>query len=156
MGSCKILTVILIVRRLRKLFCGPRRSRGAPDECLIAVDTDQGSQIPESSTSSPPPSPSVDEDSEPRYADAVQQGEPPLPSSCSRLQPEDIKIIGKHPSRAGAFADVWDASLADDRVVVKAYRIYSATDSAQARMVRPRWHLQPSRFIDLPSATEVL
>lgn len=134
MGCCKILSAMSIVCRLRKLFRRHRRSRGESTEMLIAVDPDQVSQTAESS--SPPPSPSVDQDREPRFVDDIQQNQPFLPPSCSRLHAEDIKILGDHPSSAGAFTDIWDGSLAGDRVVVKSYRIYSTVDPTQARMVR--------------------
>ena len=134
MGSCKILSAMSIVCCLRRLFRRHRQSKGESTERLITVDPDQVSQSAESL--SPPPSPSVDEDSEPRPVDDIQQDQPPLPPSCSRLLPRDIKILGDRPSCAGAFADIWDGSLGDDRVVVKSYRIYSTVDSTHARIVR--------------------
>ena len=71
----------------------------------------------------------------PRSAD-IQQDQPPLPPSCIRLWSGDVKILNALPFSAGPFADVWDGSLANDRVVVKSYRIYSTVDPTQARMVR--------------------
>ena len=154
MGLCKILSVRSIVCRLCKSLRRRRQRGGASEESLIVVDVDQVSQTAESS--SPPPSPSVDEGSGPRHADDIQQAQPPLPSSCNKLQPGDVKILGNLPSRAGAFADVWDGDLAGDPVVVKSYRTYFTTDSTQARMVRHCWYIQPLRFVDLPSVTETL
>ena len=129
----KIFAARSIIPRLRKIF---RRSRQvsaretlASDESWTVVDADQ---ISPQTAESP-----VDVD-EPRPADAVRQDEPLLPPGCGKLRSEDIEIFYTLPNRAGAFADVWDGSLAGDRVVIKFYRLYSATDSTQARMVRFR------------------
>lgn len=149
MPSCKILSAKSVIRALCKLFRRPRQNGGASHESL--VDEGQGSETAKES----PPSP-VDDDFEPRVADAVRQYQPPLPPSCSRLRSGDVRILGDYPSRAGAFADVWDGSLAGDRVVIKAYRIYSTADSTQACMVRLRRYLQQFCFVDPPSVTEAL
>ena len=138
-----------IILRLRKKF---RRSRQAPErEMLVTsrtmVDGDQISQTAESP---------VDEDFEPRPTDAIRQDEPLLPPNCDRLCPEDIEILGTFPDRAGVFTDVWEGSLAGDRVVIKSYRLYSATDFTQARIVRFRWYPRTLRYADPPSATEAL
>ena len=134
MGSCKFLSVMSIVCHLRKLFRRHRQSRREPTDDLIVVDPDQVSQTAKSA--SLPPIPSVDEDPEPRLVDDIRQDQPLSPPTCGRLLVGDLKILGDHPSRAGAFADIWDGSLADDRVVVKFYRIYSTVDPTYARMVR--------------------
>jgi len=136
MNRCIILSAISIVCRLRKLFRRHRQGRGAPAERLIVVDPDQVSQTAEPSSPPPGPSPSVDGNSGPQLVDDIQQDQPPLPPSCSRLQLGDIEILDEHPSCAGAFANIWNGSLAGDRVVVKSYRIYSTVDSTHARMVR--------------------
>ena len=93
----------------------------------------------------PSPNPTANEDDD-------QQNQPLLPSVCTRLGSEDISIVGDHPARCGAFADVWDGSLAGSRVVIKSYRTYST----QARTVRVHRYLQAFSFTDLPSATETL
>ena len=146
----KILAAKSIIPCLRKILRRSRRvSVGEPltsDESWVMVDGDQISQTAESP---------VDEDLGPRPEDAVHQDEPLLPPNCDRLRSDDIVISGTHPDRAGAFADVWDGFLAGDRVMIKSYRLYSATDSTQARMVRLRWHFQTIRYADSPSTTEV-
>jgi len=139
---CKrFFTAKSIILCLRKLLRKPRRNSGGtvlvPDERPIVVDEDQISRTAEPSPP-PPPNPSVNEDSEPRLADAVEWHQPPLPPNCSRLRPGDIEILGNRPARAGSFADVWDGSLAGTRVVVKSYRVYSTVDPTHARMVRFR------------------
>ena len=93
----------------------------------------------------PSPNPTVNEDDD-------QQNQPLLPSVCTRLGSEDISIVGDHPARCGAFADVWDGSLAGSRVVIKSYRTYST----QARTVRVHRYLQAFSFTDLPPATETI
>jgi hypothetical protein len=153
MRSCceKFFAAKSIVSRLRKLFRRRGQNRGsaatAPDESSIGT--------PISQTAERPSSPTVDEDPEPRLADAVRCDEPPLPPNCSRLQPEDVKILGDRPARAGAFTDIWDGSLAGERVAIKSYRIYSTTDPTQARMVRIRWHPQVFWSTDPLSTAEV-
>lgn len=130
--------ILRLSRRSRQVSVGEAL---ASDENWIMVDGDQISQ-----TAEPP----VDEGSEPRPLDAIQQNEPPLPPSCNRLHPDDIEIFTNLPSRAGAFTDVWEGSLAGDRVMIKSYRLYSTIDPTPARMVKFRWHFQVLRFTDPP------
>ena len=143
------------ISRLRRLFFRPRQDEGrvarASEEnlILIVVDEDQISQTAEDALPPPSTASQPNEDSEPQLAEAVQRGQPLLPPNCSELQPEHIEILGNFPTRSGAFADVWDGSLAGTRVAIKSYRTYSATDPTQARMVRSRWLLRASRFTDL-------
>ena len=153
MRSCceKFFAAKSIVSRLRKLFRRRGQNRGsaatAPDESSI--------RTPISRTAERPSSPTVDEDPEPRLADVARWDEPPLPPDCSRLQSEDVKILGDCPARAGAFTDIWDGSLAGERVAIKSYRINSTTDPTQARMVSFRWHPQTFWFTDPSSTAEV-
>ncbi|KAF9649991.1 kinase-like protein [Thelephora ganbajun] len=110
-----------IIFCLRKLF---RRSLGQNSSVRTALVPD----VVDGDHAEPP----VNEDTEPRPADAVQQ--PPLPPNCSKLRSGDIRIPDTCPVRAGAFADVWDGFLSGDRVVIKSYRLYSTADPTQARM----------------------
>ena len=125
------------IRYLRKLFPRSRRgiveARVALDETRSSVDADRASQTADSDSEV---STVNSEDTEPQPADTVAQ--PYLPDSCSRLNSGDVKVHGSHPVRAGAFADVWDGSLDGVPVVIKSYRLYSATDSTIARIVRFR------------------
>ena len=119
-----------IIPCLRRLFRRSPLGQAAVREGLASDESlteDRTSQIAE---------PPVDEDFEPRPTDAVQHGQPPLPPNCNRLCPGDIEISGILPARAGPFTDVWDGSLAGERVVIKSYRLHSTTDSTHARMVR--------------------
>ena len=131
--------VLKSIRYLRKLFPRSRRgiveARVALDETRSQVDADHASQTadPDSEVST-----NDSEDTEPQLADTVTQ--PCLPDGCSRLNSGDVKVHGNHPVRAGTFADVWDGSLDGAPVVIKSYRLYSATDSRVARIVRFRWH----------------
>lgn len=151
MPSCceNFSTAKSIISRLRKLFRGPHEGVAGAPGSLIAIGEDQISQTAE--PSSPPPS--VNENAEQRPVGGVQWDQPPLPPNCSRLNLGDVEIPGDHPTRAGAFTDVWDGSLDGGRVVIKSYRIYSTGDPTQARMVRFRWI---SLNTSDSSATEVL
>lgn len=72
---------------------------------------------------------------EPQPADAVQQDGPTLQPNCSRLRSEDIEIFHSRPIYVGAFADVWEGSLAGARVAIKSYRFYSMVDDGDAEAV---------------------
>ena len=152
MPSChkQFFAAKLIISRLRKLFrrpCQNERAAQAPDKNLIAVVDGGHPQTAEHTP--PPPNPTANEDD-------VRRDRPLLPPDCRILRSGDINVLGGHPARGGAFADVWDGSLAGSRVVIKSYRTYSAIDSTQARMVRVHQYLQAFSFTDLPSATETL
>ena len=149
----KIPVPRFIILRLRKLFRGSRqvsvRETLASDESWTAVDVD-GDLMPQTAESS------VDEDSEPLLAASVYRDEHLLPLDCAKLGSADVEIFTTLPNRAGAFTNVWNGSLAGDRVVIKSYRLYSAEDFTHARMVRFRMHLRTLCYTDPPFATEVL
>ena len=108
----------------------PRRScqnGNRPDETWVTVDTNSASHAAEVAVSQ-------DTDPQPAYGDL----QPALPHDCSRVDSGDIVIHGDCPVRAGAFADVWEGSLNGAPVVIKSYRLSSATGSTHARMVRFR------------------
>jgi len=66
----------------------------------------------------------------------VQDPQSSLPATCPRLGPEDIKVIGEHPMAAGSFADIWEATYGDRRVVLKSYRRCVTSNVTQIVAVR--------------------
>jgi len=144
----ELFTANSIVSRLRKLLRGLRHRKSR--RAALASEVVYRDRISQSAEAS------GNEDSQPPPTGVVQQDQPSLPPNCSRLLSGDIEILGNHPARSGAFADVWEGSLAGGRVVIKSYRRSTTTDPIQARMVRFSWYLRALRFAHLPSAAEAL
>ena len=71
-----------------------------------------------------------------QYAQMVQEILPYLPSHYPLLDPHDVKLTGEHLVSAGGFADIWEATHAGRKVVLKSYRCYISFDVAQAITVR--------------------
>ena len=59
-----------------------------------------------------------------------------LLSSCSQLGPEDVALMGGHPTAAGEFADIWGAIHDGRNVVLKSYRCSTLSSVAQVVDVR--------------------
>ena len=72
-----------------------------------------------------------------RYVQMAQDLQPSLPSTCRRVNRDDLKLISKQPTAAGSFADILEATYNGRGVVLKAYRCYVSFDVAQIVAVRP-------------------
>ena len=59
-----------------------------------------------------------------------------LSPTCQWFSPGDIKTVGEYPIAAGGFADVWEGTSGDRKVVIKSYRCYKSFDVSQVVMVR--------------------
>lgn len=71
-----------------------------------------------------------------RYMQTAQELLPSLPSLHRRLGPEDVTLIGEHPTAAGGLANIWDGMHNGRKVVLKSYRCYMSLDPAQVFAVR--------------------
>ena len=71
------------------------------------------------------------------YARMAQDIRPSFPSTCHQLNPEGVNPVGKRPIAAGAFADIYETTYGNRKVVLKSYRCYVSFDVAQVVAVRP-------------------
>lgn len=63
-----------------------------------------------------------------------------LCNACSVLPtsyniPGDIELIRNHPHKSGGFADVWEGIYGDEKVAIKALKIYETDDRARMKKV---------------------
>ena len=70
------------------------------------------------------------------YAQMVQDLRSFMPPTCRWLEPADAKLIGGHPMAAGSFANIWEMTYDDRKVVLKSYRCYMTFSVAQTVAVR--------------------
>ena len=70
------------------------------------------------------------------YAQMAQDLRSSMPSTYRWLDPEDIKLVGKHPIGAGGFANIWEVIHNGRKAVLKSYRYYVSYDVAQVVTVR--------------------
>ena len=71
-----------------------------------------------------------------QYARMAQELLPSLLFRYQLLNPHDVNLMGECPIAAGGFADIWEATYAGRKVVLKSYRCYISFDVAQVIAVR--------------------
>ena len=71
-----------------------------------------------------------------KHARIAQEILPPLLSHYPLLNPHDAQLNCERPVAAGGFADIWEATYAGRKVVLKSYRCYMSFDVAQIATVR--------------------
>lgn len=106
---------------------------GLPDDQLKLRDAHQDSPAP------PGARPTADNEASnllsQKYFDLAQKLRQSVPSTCTWLEPEELKIIGGHPVAAGGSADIWEACYGGRKVALKSYRCYTQFNSDQVYKV---------------------
>jgi hypothetical protein len=135
--------VLLSPNRLLSCLRPTRRFKDEEREYLIVGEGPAPRSLHGPSLSSQPESrgiPTPDLDDLPlsqRYAQMAQELLLSLPSPYHSLGPEDFKPVGKRPTAAGGFADIWEGTYEGRKVMLKSYRCYRMSfDVAQVIAVR--------------------
>ena len=71
-----------------------------------------------------------------RYAQRAQELLSSFPPSCPSLKPHDLELTGRYPIAAGGFANIWEATYHNRKVVLKSYRHYASFDTSAVDAVR--------------------
>ena len=71
-----------------------------------------------------------------RYAQRAQELLSSFPPSCPSLKPHDLELTGRYPIAAGGFANIWEATYHNRKVVLKSYRHYASLDTSAVDAVR--------------------